>query len=406
MKKFDLAIIGAGAAGCMAGITAAANKKSVILIEKNNIIARKILATGNGRCNLTNKNMDSSHYHGTNPEFIDTVIQKFNQNLVMDFFESLGIILKEEARGRIFPRNNQAESIKSVLEYELKKNNVKILFNSPVKRIEKNHHWKIKLADEQEITSDKLIIACGGKAAHQFGSSGDGYFWVEKLGHKIVEVYPALVPLETKETWVKDVQGIKVEGKVILSQNDLILHQSQGDILFTHFGLSGPAIMAQARFVGPLIDKNIKIHLNLFPELTRQMLDDKIKHIFETNGAKFVKNCLSGIVPANLALVILANVAIDRDKKAASISKAERKKITNYLKNVELTPKRLLSFKEAQTTRGGVCVDQINPQSMESKIIAGLYFAGEIVDVDGDSGGYNLQWAWSSGHLAGMSAAS
>lgn len=405
MNKFHLAIIGGGAAGSMAAISAASKNKSVILLERNDKIGKKILATGNGRCNLTNINAAADRYHGASPEFINSVLRKFDQRKTMSFFESLGIILKEEDNGRIFPRNNQASTIRDTLEYEIKRKNVCIKTNSLVRKIEKNIDWQILLENGQEIRAEKLIITTGGKAACQFGSSGDGYYWAEKLGHKINTTYPALVPIETEEKWVKDVQGTKVEGKVSVSLSNKIIGHKQEDILFTHFGLSGPAVMAQARLMAAKIGSDsLKIHLDLFPEISNKDLNEKIKKIFETSGAKFVKNCLGGAIPVNLAVVILRNISINPEKKVATISKVDREKIVVNLKNIELTPKKLLSFKEAQVTSGGVCADEINPETMESKIVPGLYFAGEIIDVDGDSGGFNLQWAWSSGHLAGISA--
>ncbi|MCL5795258.1 MAG: aminoacetone oxidase family FAD-binding enzyme, partial [Patescibacteria group bacterium] len=265
MNKYDIAIVGGGAAGCVAAISASENNKSVILIERNNLLGKKILATGNGRCNLTNTNVTSDRYHGANPKFIDAVIKKFDQRKTMNFFESLGIILKEEDNGRIFPRNNQASSIRDALEYELKRKKVDIKTNSLVRKINKNDCCQIILENGQEILANKLIITTGGRAAHQFGSSGDGYYWAEKLGHKTIATYPALVPVETQENWVKDVQGVKIEGKISTSFNGKIICQKSGDILFTHFGLSGPAIMSQARFIAPKIDSGkLKIHLDLF----------------------------------------------------------------------------------------------------------------------------------------------
>lgn len=405
MDKFHIAIIGGGAAGSMVAISACSDDSSVVLIERNNRIGKKILTTGNGRCNLTNTNISVDRYHGANPKFISSVIGEFDHKKTMVFFESLGIILKEEDNGRIFPRNNQASAVRDALEYELQRKNVCIKTNSLVRKIKKNIDWQILLENGQEIRAKKLIIATGGKAAHQFGSSGDGYYWAEKFGHKIIATYPALVPMETEEKCFKEIQGIKIEGRVSISSSNKVIGQKQGDILFTHFGLSGPAVMAQARIIASKIESDkLKIHLDLFPEITDKKLDEKIKKIFEVNGAKFVKNCLGGAIPASLAVVILKNINIDPDKKAATISKLDREKIVTILKNIELTPKKLLPFKEAQVTSGGICADEINSETLESKIVQGLYFAGEIIDVDGDSGGFNLQWAWSSGHLAGTSA--
>jgi predicted Rossmann fold flavoprotein len=403
MNKYDIAIIGGGAAGSIAGIFSSKNKR-VILIERNDKIGKKILATGNGRCNITNINTSYSKYYGATPKFIDIVLNKFNVKKTMSFFNGLGLILKEENEGRIFPRNNQAQSVVDAINHELNRRNVTIKTNSLVRKIAKSSTWEITLEDGEKIIADKLIVTTGGKAAYQFGSSGDGYFWLDKLGHHIIDTYPALVPIETKEIWVKLAQGIKIEGKIATILDNKQIFEKTGDILFTHYGISGPAAMAQARFIAPNINKNIKIHIDIFPDKSAHEIDEMLREIIDTSGKKSIKNCLSGAIPNNLSNLLLKNLNIDPDSKSAEISKINRKKIAETLKNIELTPLKLRSLKEAQVTSGGIDTKEINPDTMESKIIPNLYLAGEIIDVDGESGGYNLQWAWSSGYLAGTSA--
>lgn len=408
MKIFDIAIIGAGPAGIMAAITAAKLGRQVILLEKNDTIGRKILATGNGRCNLTNKNIEAIRYHGANPEFITGVLAIFNQYQVMEYFESLGVILKEEDRGRIFPRTNQASTVVEALDYELKRLNVEIWTNFLVKNIKYEKKWIIGGENSQEnlqIEAKNLILTTGGRATFQLGSSGDGLYWSEKLGHSVIPLQPALVPLETIETWPKNIQGLRIEGTTKILADDKIISESQGDILFTHFGLSGPAIMKQARNVNLNSSaKKIEIQIDVIPEETEKSLDKKIETILNNNGAKTVKNALAGIVPAELINTILINLSIDTDKKSSRISKQERSIIVKTLKNLTLTIAKTRSFKEAQVTAGGIPAEEINSKTLESKKIPHLFFAGEIIDVDGDSGGFNLQWAWSSGYLAGLSA--
>lgn len=403
MNIYDIAIIGGGASGCMATIWASKNNKSVILFERNEQIGKKVLATGNGRCNLTNINANPARYHGANSEFINSVLKSFDQHQVIEYFENLGLQLKEEDNGRIFPKNDRAASVVNILKHELDKNKVVLKMNSLVRKIEKDDEWKIVLQSGEEFTVAKLIVTTGGKAAYRFGSSGDGYFWAENFGHKITTTYPSLVPLEIKEDWIKEVQGVKVVAKVITKVGDKIIREKFGDVLFTHFGISGPAAMAQGSSVANNISKDIKVYLDLFPEKNPNQLDKEIINIFSANGAKSVKNCLSEIMVLKLAIVILKNLEINPDKKSAEVSKEDRKKFVKYLKNIILTPIGTRSFKEAQVTSGGIDVNEINSNTMESKKISDLYFAGEIVDVDGDSGGFNLQWAWSSGYLAGYS---
>ncbi|MCX6810016.1 MAG: NAD(P)/FAD-dependent oxidoreductase [Candidatus Berkelbacteria bacterium] len=402
--KYDVAIIGAGPAGIMAAITAKQNGASVILIEKNEAIGRKILATGNGRCNITNKFAKVENYHGSSPEFIKNVLSAFDQHKTMKFFDDLGLILKEEDRGRMFPRTNQAASVVDILAHELERLKVDIKLNAEVKKIEKNDGWEIVLADGSKINSGKLILTTGGRAAHQFGSSGDGHFWMKNIGHKVEDIYAALVPLETKETWVTDVQGLKVEAQASFFVDEKLVSQKSGDLIFTHFGLSGPAIMSQAGIIAPFVgNKTVQVKLDFIGEKSAKELDEMIAKIFNSSGAKSTKNALVGLVPAKLIPIILHESKISDNKIAAEISKIQREEIVKNLKSLTLNISKLRPLKEAQVTRGGISTDEINSETLESKKIKGLYFAGEIMDVDGDSGGFNLQWAWSSGHLAGKS---
>ncbi|MEI6039817.1 MAG: NAD(P)/FAD-dependent oxidoreductase [Candidatus Berkelbacteria bacterium] len=404
-KIHDVAIIGGGASGMMAAIIAARQNKSVILIEKNAELGRKILATGNGRCNLTNKFIESSRYHGGHPKFIESVLAQFDQFETMNFFENLGLILKEENLGRIFPRSDQASSVVNALIHELETNHVEIILNNQARKIEKlSNIFHTTLANGQKIISHKLILSTGGQAAEHLGTSGDAYFWLKNFGHSTTDLYPALAPLETKETWVKEVQGLKIEAKITATVNNEKIYEKTGDALFTHFGVSGPAAMAQAGAIGQyLSNQEVKIHLDLFPEEQLPNLNIKFIKIIETSGAKQIKNVLAGIIPSNLSPLILDQLGINPDKKAAEISKDDRKKIVEKIKNIELTIVKTRPFREAQVTHGGAILDQINPKTLESKIVPGLYLTGELLDVDGDSGGFNLQWAWSSGYLAGQS---
>lgn len=411
MNKFDVAIIGGGAAGMMAAITASHAGKSVLLLEKNSELGRKVLATGNGRCNLTNRGAEKSRYYGANPEFIESILKSFDPKKVMEFFENLGVLLKEEDEARIFPRTNQASTIVSTLTYELVENKVKIVLGNQVQKINKdklsdfNQHFNIILANGDEYESDKLIITTGGKSSDHLGTTGDGYFWAKNFGHTITPLFPALTPIETIETWPQEIQGLKVEGRITTTTDSKVIFEKDGDVLFTHFGLSGPAVMAHAGKVAPLLSaRKVLIHIDLYPDLSIKNLNEKITQIFNSNGKKTVKNALLGLTPSNLILVILTILNIDKDKKTAEISKVEREKIVQYLKDIVLTVKSTRSFKESQVTSGGIDVNEVNIETLESKKVPGLYFAGEILDVDGDSGGFNLQWAWSSGHLAGQSS--
>lgn len=386
----------------MAAISASAKGASVVLIEKNPAIGRKILATGNGRCNITNKFAKVENYHGSNYEFIGKILKAFDQQKTMHFFENLGLILKEEDRGRMFPRTNQASSVVEILDHELARLGVDVRLNSEVKSIDKKPQWSIELANGQTINARNLILATGGKAAHQFGSSGDGLFWAKKLQLLLEQTYAALVPMETKETWVKEIQGLKAETVATVFVGSKIVSQKSGDLIFTHYGISGPAVMSQSGAVAPYVsNSDVYIELDFMKDYSNKQLDEILSKIFNASGHKNIKSALVGMVPANLISVILKQSEIVETKKVAEISKMQRQQIVNNLKELRLHITKLRSFKEAQVTRGGVSTDEINPDTLESKKIKGLYFAGEILDVDGDSGGFNLQWAWSSGYLAG-----
>lgn len=406
MKRYDIIIIGAGPAGMIAGISASQNGKSVLLIEKNYKLGRKVLATGNGRCNVTNRFADKFHYHGASPEFVAKVLSQFDQHQVMKFFEGLGVLLKEEDNGRMFPRTNQAETIVNALAEKLKEKKVEMILGQPVIDLTKiDDLFLIKLKNGEEFSADKVILTTGGKASEQYGANGDGYIWASNFGHHITPLYPALVPLETQERWPKGLAGLKVSGRVKVETDNQILGKKEGEVLFTHFGLSGPPILFLSSLISPILgEKTVKIHLDLFSESTANNLDDKLEKIFKSNGKKSVKNALAGVAPANFISVFLKNLNIGPEKKAAEVSKIERGKIVSGFKDIILTVSALRPFSEAQTTVGGVETKEFNPATLESKIIPGLYLAGEILDVNADSGGFNLQWAWSSGYLAGLNA--
>ena len=402
MKTYDLAVIGAGPAGLMAAIVAARRGLSVILFEKNEFVGRKILATGNGRCNLTNINISSGRYHGASSEFVGSILKKFDQLQTINFFESLGVVLKEEDQGRIFPRSNQASTIVDTLKYALKESGVTTLTGSKVKAIEKNKDFFIK--DENSLfNAKKVIFATGGKAAFQFGSSGDGFFWARKFGHNIIPVFAALVPVETLETWVKEVQGIKIDAKIVSKAGDITIHESSGDCLFTEYGLSGPAVMAQSGKIAPLLNNNsVKIIIDLYPEIKEQELNQRITQIFKNSQRRTLVIALAGIFPSKLAPVVLRLSGLNPNRIASKTSETERLKIVRHIKAMELTVKKIRPLKEAQVSKGGIDTNEIEQNTLESKLIKGLYFAGEIMDVDGDSGGFNLQWAWSSGFVSGQ----
>jgi hypothetical protein len=405
-KVFDVIVIGAGPAGIFAAITAAKTGSKVLLIEKNDQIGRKILATGNGRCNITNRNATVENYHGATKEFVGSVLNRYSSGTTIQYFESLGLMLKEEDKGRMFPRTNQASSVVEILKIELDKQNIDVLLNTTVKSIRKEGNWFVCLENGQIFSSKSLVLTTGGKAAYQLGSSGDGLHWSETLGHTLIPIAAALVPIDTIETWPTKVQGVKIEGTASAIVNGKTLSTKHGDILFTHYGLSGPAIMALAGSISRSSgDVKAEIMIDIFPEYTFDELSTKITLMLANSGKKSVKNSLIGVLPTSLLELLLDLVGIDSDRRAAEMPKAQRLDFITLLKELKLTVKSVRSLKEAQVSSGGINTNEVDPITLSSNVTSGLYFAGEILDVDGASGGYNLQWAWSSGFVAGEAAA-
>lgn len=404
IDKYDIAIVGGGSAGIMAAISASQIGNTVALIEKNPQVGRKLLATGNGRCNLTNRHLSIDCYHGAKPEFTAAVLNQFDQHETMAFFQDLGLLLKEEDAGRIFPRTNQASSVVEVLRLKLIENGVHTMVDSQVRAIEKKADWKITLADGRKLKADRLILATGGRAAHTFGSTGDGLYWAEKLGHTITPIYPALVPMETVEQWPNEAQGIKVEARVSATSDGMCIQELEGDVLFTSYGVSGPAVMGLARSIAPLMNEShVQLHIDLFPEMSREVLYGLVSHAFQHSAIKTSRDALIGILPSGLIPVVLQLAHLNATTPAGDVSKSKLSQVVDTLKSLTLTVAGLRRLKEAQVTAGGVVTDEIDPRSLESRLVKGLFFAGEIMDVDGDSGGFNLQWAWSSGYVAGLS---
>jgi len=405
MSKYDVAVIGAGPAGIMAAIAVSRNGRRVVLIEKNSQIGRKLLSTGNGRCNLTNANVTADRYHGANPAFIETVIRQFDQHATMEFFESLGLVMKEEDGGRIFPRTNQASSVVELLRQSLLRDGVHVLLDAQVVGIERSVEWRISLAGGRQVASDDLVIATGGRAAHHLGSTGDGLGWAKRLGHSITATYAALVPVETVELWPRDIQGVKVEARVWATSGGETVSESVGDLLFTSYGVSGPAVMAQAGTIAPLVRASeVVLHIDLFPEMTEEQLGGMVSRAFGNGGKATVRDSLVGLLPSSMIPIVAGLAGIDELGQAGATTEHQQSDLAGRLKDMTVTVSKLRPLKEAQVTAGGVDTEEISARSMRSKLVEHLYFAGEIVDVDGDSGGFNLQWAWSSGHVAGLTA--
>lgn len=405
-------VIGGGPAGMMASIVAS-NKADVVLIEKNNMCGKKLLITGKGRCNITN-NIDISEFVNNIPcngNFMYSSLYTFTNNMLIGFLNKHGLNTKVERGQRVFPCSDKSNDVLAVLKKVMYDSGVEIIKNESVQAVlvnDKNEVCGVK-TNIQKINCDKVILATGGKSYSATGSTGDGYVIAKKLGHTIVQPKPSLVPIETKEIY--DVQGLSLKNvgiKIVDKSNNKKVYDDFGEMIFTHFGISGPIVLSASSYLVRYKDvdnkfKNgdIKIYIDFKPALNNDVLINRIKRDFEKYRNKMYKNGLDDLLPKKMIPVILEKTGIDLNKKICDISNKEIDSIVNELKNFELTAKGFRPIDEAIITSGGVSVKEVNPSTMESKIVSGLYFAGEVIDVDAYTGGFNLQIAFSTGYVAG-----
>jgi len=417
--KFDVAVIGGGPAGIIAaGIAAEAGAKGspvglrprVVLIEKNKQLAKKLLLTGNGRCNIANAEFDLRKLVGNynkGAEFLFHAFSVFGPAETIKFFDKIGIKTKIEKDNRVFPAGGNAEDVLDALEKYLRKNDVEIIFDAKVVDIVKTGKKikKIILADG-EIVAKKYIFCTGGKSFPLTGSDGFGYELMEKLGHTIVRPMPGLSSIKIKEEFVKNLQGISLKGVGInVTQNGKKQFSEGGEIMFTHFGVSGPAVFNISGAVGELLEKGeTKISFDLFPLLNHEEVLKEFEDILKRYPNRTIKNVLSFFAAERLAEVLADIAGISKEKIANNMSKIERDNMAKVFKNIELTAESVLGFDQAMVTKGGISLKEIDGKTMKSKIIENLSFAGEIINVNGKTGGFNLQNCWSTGYLAGKSA--
>lgn len=400
-------VIGGGPAGMMAAIRAAENSAQVILFEKNNRLGKKLSVTGKGRCNLTNNAEISEVIKNIpgNGKFLYSALKNFSATDTINFFENLGLKTKIERGGRVFPESDNAAEVIEVLKKKLALLNVDVRLNSKVTDIISDGKKILGVeTDKKFFDADKIILATGGKSYPATGSTGDGFKFAKKLGHTVTKIFPALVPLEIEEDFVKILQGLSLKNvRVTLNANEKKISEIFGEMLFTHFGVSGPIILTLSGQIAKLLDekKFVELAINLKPALTAEQLDARILRDFEKFKRKSVKNSLIELLPQKLIPIILDLSYIDEEKKVDEVTKIERQRLTKILQNLTLTVTKTRPIDEAIVTSGGISVKEINPSTMQSKIIEGLYIAGEVLDVDGYTGGFNLQAAWATGNAAG-----
>lgn len=407
--KNHVIVVGGGASGIMAAISARKQGAKVTILERNPRIGKKILATGNGRCNFTNINTDITYYNGNNPKFAYSALSNFNVNETIRLFNKLGIAHKIEEFGKVFPMSDQASSFLDVFLFELNEIGVDIIGNAYVKSIKKNKDkFIITLEDGNTFQGDKVIIATGGKAMPSTGSDGNGFELAEKLGHTIIDIFPGLVQLMLEGSFFKQIEGVKFVGTAEILYKDKSLAKDRGDILFGNYGVSGPPILQVSRKAGELIrdNKEAILKITIIDTMSKEDIKNLLASRFEDGPKKTVEFNMVGLVNKRLIPVLLKEAGIhDLKCPVGNLSKKDFEKICNILLDWRFKIKGTKSWPSAQVTAGGVNTNEINENTMESKIVKGLYFAGEIIDIDGQCGGFNLQWAWSSGFIAGLNAA-
>lgn len=402
-------VIGAGAAGMLAAGKAAENAEKVILIEQNGFFGKKLRITGRGRCNITNSAdiEDMINMYPTNAKFLYSALYTFTNDDIVRLIEQYGVKTKVERGGRIFPVSDKAEDVVSVLRKYALKDNVSSITARVTGLIISDGAVKGVKTAEKNIYADKVIVCTGGVSYPQTGSTGDGYRFAQAAGHTVIKPKPSLVPIVTSEKWVKDVMGLSLKNisvNVFDSKNRKI-YDDFGEMLFTHFGVSGPVILSMSAHLKDIEREHYRLEIDLKPALDDEQLDGRILRDFEKYRKKHLINALDDLLPKALIPVVVKMSGIDEHKAVCNITREERAGIVHTLKHLTLNLKCFRPVEEAIVTSGGVKVTEINPSTMESKKVKGLYFAGEVIDVDGYTGGFNLQAAFSTGYLAGMSAA-
>lgn len=407
MKR--IIVIGGGAAGSIAAIFAAKNGQEVFLLEKNEKIGKKLYITGKGRCNVTNAGDMEELFSAvvSNPKFLYSAFYGFTNQQTMDFFEELGVPLKTERGNRVFPVSDHSSDIIRALQRELERRNVHVRFHTKVKEIltKDGQFVAVRLSDGSLLQGDACIVATGGLSYPSTGSTGDGYRFAAATGHKVAETSPSLVPMAVREYYAKELQGLSLKNvTATVYDGKKKLFEEFGEMMFTHFGVSGPLILRASGIVGrTLREKELTLSVNLKSALSKEQLDQRILRDFAENKNKKFKNAVEGLFPARLRPIMIELCGINPDKPVNDISREERLRFVELVQNFRMTLVGLRGYDEAVITKGGVSVKDVNPQTMESKHVKGLYFAGEVLDLDAMTGGFNLQIAWSTGYLAGTS---
>ena len=405
-KTKNIAIIGAGASGLIAAIVAAREGAAVTVYEKNSKIGRKLLATGNGRCNITNRDLTLTHFHGKNPLFAIPALKQFDYHKCYNFFNELGIELIEKENGRLYPMSLQASSVVDMLIYETKRVGVKFKINTDITDIEKiNNGFLLKTANHNDLYL-KLLIATGSPAMPSLGSCDSGYDFAKSFGHTIIQPLPSLVQLISSAPYLKKVSGVKFNGHIKVLINKQNQCSTYGDILFTNYGVSGSAILDVSRPISTaLANKNsVEVILDLMPLFSKEKLITLLQKRVKFANNKTIALYLEGLINKKLTTVIIEEANLPANiNQANQLGRKDLTKIAYTIKNIKLKIIDTKGFKSCEVAAGGIDTTEIDQNTMQSKLQNGLFFSGEVLDIDGDCGGYNLQWAWASGYVAGKS---
>lgn len=414
-EKFEVVVIGGGPAGMLAAGRAAELGAKVALVDKNLNPGKKLLMSGGGRCNLTQIGCDDKEFVrrlGPEGKFLFSALAAFGPREVIEFFEKRGLKTKTEKSGRVFPVTDKAQDALDVLLKYLKENKVRMMFGAEVLKLNKVDN-KIESLEVKEasmkrtIYADNFILCTGGQSYPATGSTGDGYRWAKSLGHNVVTPSPALVPVKIKDVWIKDLQGVSLENvQLNIFQNNKKKSLGMGSLLFTHFGLSGPLALNASRQISEAIKQGaVILAVDFYPEISALDLDKKLQYDFQKNSNKDFKNYLAEILSPKLALTLTSLSKIEAKKKLNFITKEDRISLAKLLKNLPMTAEGLMGYNQAMVTSGGVDLREADSKTMRSRIVSNLFFAGEVLNLDGPTGGYNLQICWSTGYAAGTHAA-
>ena len=403
--KTEIAVIGGGASGLMAAITAKKSGKEVIILERKDRILKKVLITGNGRCNITNVNANISNYFGKNISSVENILNRFTPQDTMDLFNELGIVCNEENRGKVYPLSGQASSVVDALRFEAEKLGIKIETEFYVRKIEKDgFKFRIYSEDRKKIEAGRVIIAAGGQSYPELGSNGSGFELAKELGHSVTKLSPSIVQLKTEKNQVKGLQGIKTDVAVTAYGDNKKICTYDGELLFTDYGISGNVVF-NISFVMPLY-KNVEFEIDFMEKFDYNELYEMLKERKRILSHLTMENYFNGMINKKLGQFLSKVSGIEKlSKPVKDLNDSDIRKLCTVLKKYRVKILETTGFKNAQVTAGGVSLDEVNTETLESKIVKGLYFSGEVLDVYGECGGFNLQWAWASGHIAGENTA-